>query len=187
MSTTRTGALRALPPAEWHAMRDRHAARVEPWVRPHLERRQNRTAHPVEDFLFTYYSFRPAALQRWHPGYGTSLAGAEEYAGLKGYADLGTGVGVPREHVASQQPLISSIHALLSATAARSANFGCFGMHEWAMVYRQQPDDVRHAAWPLRLGGAGTDDVVDAHRITCSHFDAFRFFTEPARPGRRSR
>ncbi len=41
---------------------------------------------------------------------------------------------------------------------------------------------MRHAAWPLRLGGAGTDEVVESHRIACSHFDAFRFFTDAARP-----
>jgi hypothetical protein len=53
-------------------------------------------------------------------------------------------------------------------------------MHEWAMVYRT--DEVRHAAYPLRLGPAGTDAVVEGHRIACSHFDAYRFFTDPARP-----
>jgi hypothetical protein len=55
-------------------------------------------------------------------------------------------------------------------------------MHEWAMVYRLSPDDVRHRAWPLRLGGDGTDAVVEGHRLACSHFDAFRFFTDDARP-----
>ncbi len=35
---------------------------------------------------------------------------------------------------------------------------------------------------PLRLGAAGTDAVVESHRIVCSHFDAFRFFTGAARP-----
>src|SRR5688500_19656149 len=55
-------------------------------------------------------------------------------------------------------------------------------MHEWAMVYGLGQDDVRHASWPLRLGGAGTDEVVESHRIACSHFDAFRFFTDAARP-----
>jgi hypothetical protein len=34
----------------------------------------------------------------------------------------------------------------------------------------------------LRLGQRGTDEVVEAHRITCSHFDAYRFFTDSARP-----
>ena len=49
------------------------------------------------------------------------------------------------------------------------------------MVYRQQPDDVRHD-YPLRLGRDGTDAVVESHRVACSHFDAFRFFTPSARP-----
>jgi len=47
------------------------------------------------------------------------------------------------------------------------------------MVYRS--DETRHD-WPLRLGPDGTDAVVESHRIGCSHFDAFRFFTEDARP-----
>ena len=42
-------------------------------------------------------------------------------------------------------------------------------------------DETRHPQ-PLRLGGAGTDTVVESHRIACSHFDAFRFFTDDARP-----
>jgi hypothetical protein len=68
---------------------------------------------------------------------------------------------------------------LLRRTAARPAHLGCLGLHEWAMVYRQR--EHRHEL-PLRLGQAGTDAVVEAHPIRCSHFDAFRFFTEPARP-----
>ena len=50
------------------------------------------------------------------------------------------------------------------------------------MVYRLGEDETRHADWPLRLGPDGTDAVVESHRIACSHFDAFRFFTEPAAP-----
>ena len=49
------------------------------------------------------------------------------------------------------------------------------------MVYRLEEDEVRHAGWPLRLGAAGTDEVVEAHQIRCSHYDAFRFYTPPAR------
>jgi hypothetical protein len=49
------------------------------------------------------------------------------------------------------------------------------------MVYRLGADEVRHADWPLRLGRAGTDAVVEAHRIRCSHYDAYRFYTPPAR------
>jgi hypothetical protein len=55
-------------------------------------------------------------------------------------------------------------------------------MHEWAMVHRSAEHGVRHASWPLRLGAAGTDAVVESHRIACSHFDAYRFFAPSARP-----
>jgi hypothetical protein len=34
----------------------------------------------------------------------------------------------------------------------------------------------------LRLGSGGTDSVVEALGVRCGHFDAFRFFTEDARP-----
>ena len=162
----------------WEARAAAHAARVDSFVAPHLERRESRVKHPVHDFLFTYYSQRPAQLRRWHPGYGVRLVDAPAYSSLKGYADG----AVTREHVVAQEPLLVALRRLLRATASRPANFGCFGMHEWAMVYRLTEDETRHADWPLRLGPAGTDAVVESHRIACSHFDAFRFFTPAAVP-----
>lgn len=186
-----------LDEASWTRRRDAHEARVDAWVQPHLARRREGVPHPVEDFLFTYYSQRPAALRRWHPGFGVAVAGeeAEAYRGLKGYADhpvVSTGstgrdvetpvLAVTVGHVRSRRPVVESLHRLLTATAGRPAQLGCFGMHEWAMVYRLEQDDVRHAAWPLRLGSRGTGEVVESHRIACSHFDAFRFFTDEARP-----
>ncbi len=166
----------------WSARRASHEARVDAWVQPHLARRAAGVAHPVEDFLFGYYAQRPAALRHWHPGFGTGLADGASYAGLKGYEVRAGVASVTREHLASQRVLLTTLHRLLRATAARPAQLGCFGMHEWAMVYRLPQDDVRHASWPLRLGGGGTDEVVESHRISCTHFDAFRFFTDDARP-----
>jgi hypothetical protein len=167
---------------DWTRRRDAHAARVDAWVRPHLARRQQGVAHPVEDFLFSYYSFRPAALRRWHPGYGVVLVDAEEYAGLRGY-ELSSGrARVTADLLESRRALLESSVSLLGATRDRAPHFGCFGLHEWAMVYRQPVDRVRHSSWPLRLGPGGTDAVVENHRISCSHFDAFRFFTDAARP-----
>ncbi len=167
---------------EWRAQEAAHEARVDALVAPHLARREARAAHPVHDFLFTYYSQRPARLRRWHPGYGIGLEGATEHAGLKGYAEVDGVVSVTAEHLAAQRPLVEALHRLLGATAARPAALGCFGMHEWAMVYRLAEDETRHPEWPLRLGPDGTDRVVESHRVSCSHFDAFRFFTGPARP-----
>jgi len=180
-----------LEEAEWTARAAAHAERVDAFVAPHLARRADGVKHPVHDFLFTYYSQRPAQLRRWHPGYGVALGGAaaSAYSSAKGYVDR-PAVHVSRAHLESQRALIGSIHTLLTATASRPANTGCFGLHEWAMVYRQP--ETRHD-WPLRLGHAGTDTVVESHRIACSHFDAFRFFTPSAvernalQPGRDDR
>ena len=169
----------------WRRRATAHEARVDGLVAPHLARRQDGVKHPVHDFLFTYYSQRPAQLRRWHPGVGVALSGGEEYVGRKGYDVLPgrcPAIGVTADHGAKQRPVVQAIHRLLSATAARPAHTGCFGLHEWAMVHRLGEDATRHPAWPLRLGGAGTDRVVESHRIACSHFDAFRFFTPPARP-----
>jgi len=192
--------MEVLAPEEWRARADAHARRVDAYVVPHLARRESGVKHPVFDFLFTYYSQRPARLRRWHPGFGVALADAPEYAALKGYrVECAPGsdrqgaahsTRVATAYVESQGPLIERLHALLTATADRTPQFGCFGLHEWAMVYRA--DETRHD-WPLRLGPAGTDTVVESHTIACSHFDAYRFFTEPARgrnvlsPGRDDR
>jgi hypothetical protein len=169
---------------EWRARRAAHEARVDAWTGPHLGRRRAGVAHPVADFLFTYYHYRPAQLRRWHPGPPVALLGADP--GELG-PDYVTGPdGAVRLDLAGvlarRGGSIRWIHGLLAATAARPAHLGCFGMHEWAMVYRQDPGQVRHASWPLRLGGAGTAAVVDEVRVRCSHFDAYRFFTPAARP-----
>lgn len=171
--------MRILEYDEWAPKASSHAARMDRWLQPHLERQRRQQQHPVIDFLFTYYNHRPSALRRWHPGPGVALRAATEYAALKGYAPLGDAVTVSPSYVESQRPLIAGIHRLLVATRDRAASYGCFGLHEWAMVYRLE--ETRHPL-PLRLGAAGTDRVVESHRIACSHFDAYRFFTEPARP-----
>lgn len=132
------------------------------------------------DFLFTYYSLRPRQLRVWHPGYGTVLAGetAHRYLDRTGYVRAAEGVTVGREHLHSRTGTVRFIADLLRATASRPPRFNCFGLHEWAMVY--QSSTLRHAGLSLRLGAAGTDSVVDSMPLRCSHFDAYRFFTEPA-------
>lgn len=172
-----------LTPLEASVRRDAHRARVDTWVTPHLERRRNGICHPVEDFLFSYYSYKPAALRRWHPGIGVTLHGpaVDEFRHTKGYCVTEGTAYIDPLLASSRREPVSWIRQLLASTAGRPAALACFGLHEWAMVYRQRPDDLRHSAYPLRLGAAATDTVVETHRIACTHFDAFRFFTEPAR------
>jgi len=164
-----------LDATEWQARRAAHEARVDAWLAPHLARRQAGEKHPVEDFLFAYYSFRPAQLRRWHPGAGVVLAGGEPD---KDYVE--TAGGVTLDPTIKKRKSTEWVGTLLRNTASRPAHFGCFGMHEWAMVYRAE--GVRHEQVPLRLSPAETARVVDDNRVRCTHFDAFRFFTPAARP-----
>jgi len=167
----------------WRARRSAHERRVDGWIGPHLRRRRAGERHPVEDFLFTYYSHRPAQLRRWHPGAGTILAGASAADLGRDYLPAPEGAVLDTAGVrARRAEAIPWIRTLLTRTAGRPAQLGCFGLHEWAMVYRQTQDEVRHNAWPLRLSAADTAAVVEERGVRCSHFDAYRFFTPPARP-----
>jgi hypothetical protein len=176
-----TVAVETLPADVWRRRRLAHERRVDEWTTPHLARRRAGVKHPVEDFLFTYYSYRPAQLRRWHPGADVFL---ERPADLgPGYLDTPDGVTVDVEaFLARRAESAGWIRDLLAATASRPAHLGCFGLHEWAMVYRQTRDEIRHNAWPLRLSPSATAAVVEERGVRCSHFDAFRFFTAPARP-----
>jgi hypothetical protein len=151
---------------------------MDRWLAPHQERRRRGEKHPVLDFLFTYYSEMPGRLRRWHPGPAVALDGPAPHAGWRWYVAEGGAVrlDVPA-FLADRGDTVRFVRRLLTATAARPASVGCFGLHEWAMVYRDQR--TRHPV-PLRLGREGTDAVVEAHPIRCTHYDAFRFFTPDA-------
>jgi hypothetical protein len=174
-----------LPEAAWREREAGHRGRVRAWTDPHQQRRADGEKHPVIDFLFTYYSHKPGRLLRWHPGIGVVLAGdgARERLAWRGYTETAEGVTLdPAAFVESRRRTAEFVVALLRATASRPPRLGCFGLHEWAMVYRLSPEEIRHAGRPLRLGSDGTDSVVESARINCSHYDAFRFFTPDAGP-----
>ena len=164
---------------DWTDRERRHLERVEKFVGPHEQRARAGQAHPVWDFLFTYYSLRPRQLKRWHPGFGIGLRDAPHFRGRSGYDLLSDDIiAVTDEHLAGRLETVAYVARLLEATAARPARLNCFGLHEWAMVYRSPV--VRHSQIPLRLGTTGTDAVVESMPLRCSHFDAYRFFTDAA-------
>lgn len=177
-----------LLPEVWIPLAHAHAARADELTADHRARRATGARHAIDDFLYDYYGTRPSVLRRWHPGAGTGLApssdGPAPHAGWRWYrTDRDRVVSLDREsYLRDRGDGVRHIRELLTATASRPPYAGCFGLHEWAMVYRLDPSDVRHAGWPLRLGAAGTDAVVDSHQIACSHFDAHRFFTPEAAP-----
>ena len=169
----------------WRERQRAHEQRVAAWTEPHQARAARGEKHPVYDFLFEYYRFRPSWLRRWHPGPDVLLEGdaAREFLRWPEYHAVPGGIAL---NVAALEPRrresVTWILNLLRATADRPPQFACFGLHEWAMVYRQTPDEVRHNAWPLRFPPEELARIVEAQPVRCSHFDAFRFFTAPARP-----
>ncbi len=87
--------MRVLSESEWRARQQAHAQRVEQWTRPHRQRQRRGEKHPIWDFLWTYYSYRPARLERWQPGVGTALTGGTEFLRRSGFTELPEGVGRP--------------------------------------------------------------------------------------------
>lgn len=171
------------------------------WTDPHQLRAARGEKHPVHDFLFHYYAFRPAWLRRWHPGPDVVLAGAgaREFLRWPEYRELPAGRdGSPQPSAfgqanicvaldlatlpAHRREFVLWLRDLLSTMQSRPPFFACHGLHEWAMVYRQTPDEVRHNQYPLRFPPAELARIVETSAICCTHFDAFRFFTTPARP-----
>lgn len=180
-----------MAPSQWRHEIERHRERVRPHVEPHLARRKEHRKHPVEDFLFVYYSYSPGKLSRWHPGAGVVLLtdpdGRTPLTGQRFTRRIETAEGPGdtldiEAFAAVRDRTLSFVSSLLRATRERPAHLGCFGLHEWAMVYRLQPGQQRHEQLPLRLSQAETDAVVEAADILCTHFDAFRFFTPQAAP-----
>lgn len=177
------GPMLVLARSEWLPLAEAHRVRAEAATAAHRARRARGEKHPLEDFLFDYYGFRPAQLARWHPGPGVGLVEAPEHAAWRHYVtnDGVTSLDLDAFRRARADGVRYALD-VLRATHAREPQFSCFGLHEWAMVYRLEPEQLRHRSLPLRLTPAETDAVVAAHEIRCSHFDAFRFFTDAARP-----
>lgn len=163
----------------WQERASKHEARVSEWIDPVLERRSRHTRHPVYDFLFEYYSFRPAQLLRWSPGPGVILESAEMTDGAGVWESARGGLRL-KAFPDSRREFVDWAINFLSSTADRSPNFSCFGLHEWAMVYRESA--IRHQEVPLRLSRPDLDDFLESLHLSCTHFDAFRFFSEPAKP-----
>ncbi len=174
-----------LTTAEWSARAAAHLERVLRWTAPWRERRARRETHPVYDFLFTYYHHSPGKLETWHPAPHEGIADSPEARERFREPVYQSADGVIRRDASALSPAaratLDGVLGLMHATRDRPANFGCYGMHEWAMIYGGH--DVRHAdIAPLRLSQAETDAFVESRPVACSHFDAFRFFAPAAKP-----
>ena len=180
MLTSKTTRL-ALP--QWQDLAAEHRIEVRKWTEPYRSRKASRQKHPVFYFLFTYYPFSPGKLEQWHPGYGIELECTHEppvRLQSKHYRHSDNTISLDPATLSEKQATrLRWIHNLLSLTHKRKANFGCHGLHEWAMIHRAS--DIRHReSAPLRLPQEEIDQLVETQPIACSHFDAYRFFTATA-------
>lgn len=176
---------RPLTTLEWKARSAAHVARIQAWTLPHKQRRSRQEKHPVHDFLFQYYMYSAGKLETWHPEPGESLedsAQARERFGSPEYhVASGTIARDPRRLSPQGREQLEEVVSVLVATQSRPANFGCYGVHEWAMVYGGR--DVRHRGIaPFRLPQDEVDAFVESRPVACSHFDAYRFFADEAKP-----
>ena len=164
--------------AEWQPLADAHAEQVDAWSEGRRTRRGAR--HPIDDFLWDYYSHRPAHLRRWHPGFGIALEDADEHAQWPHYATDGNTTFADVASLGDRRAAFEWMRQLLINTNARPGTFSCFGLHEWAMVYGLEQRDVRHEQAPLRLSPAEIKDIVDDAQLKCTHYDAFRHYAPQA-------
>lgn len=173
-----------LSPPEWKLRMQTHRAKLSPIIDPYLKNRSKQKKDPVLDFLFEYYKFRPSHLMRWSPGAGIALEIDESVDELPEVSELTVDgqIAFLNADLFPKKRLKSAnwIYDLLVKTNQTKPFFGCMGMHEWAMVYKA--GEVRHNQVPLRLPDDEIAAVVESRPLLCTHFDAFRFFTEEARP-----
>ena len=169
---------------EWLPLAAAHAERAQHWTTPHLARRRRGEKHPVEDFLFDYYPYSPAKLERWHPGLGVTLEGprSREYLPLAGYRADGDGATADPAWLGPRRARLGLAIRILEGTGSRPPVTGCFALHEWAMVYGLTQGEIRHAQLPLRLSPDDIAATVDSIGLRCTHIDAYRFFTSQATP-----
>lgn len=176
-------AVRILDEEQWQALESARSAFIAPWLDSYRARRAKGMSHPVHDFLFTYYQMNRQTLSRWRPMLDMRLRGDGANAFLENerYRLFDDGIGLSLDGMPqSERDRIEWVRDLIERSLKRVPRFSCFGLHEWAMVYKT--DRVRHETTPLRLARSEIECVVESNAIHCTHHDAFRFFTEAARP-----
>jgi hypothetical protein len=174
----------------WLARAAAHWALVAPHADAFVDRRSRGLQHPVHDFLFTYYSFAPAKLKQWVPAIGEVLACTDDLFETHPWLAKWGAVDAQRATYQLDETKLDArmislarfVAELCTQVRDRPPRYRCYGLHEWAMVYRMTPEQVRHSGQTLRLSPSELGSFIESQSICCSHYDAFRFFTPEAVP-----
>ena len=178
----------------------RHAASMDNLLYPPLSsdnsvstlkaRKHAVRMHPIYNFLHTYYRYSAEELKLYTPGVGAGVQ-------LENAQDLALMHPTFRrvhERCVSYSldgPLpadgrygwiqLSRVRDILRNTEENPPSLGCFGLHEWAMLYRGNPP--HQTGLSLRVSQHTIDAVVETEgNMKCTHYDAYRFFHPDAKP-----
>ena len=174
---------RVLPADSWRESQTAHEARVDALIRGHLDRARRCRSAPGRGLPL--HLLLPAA-----------RAAAPLAPGRSGRAAGGRAASGPAwrfhrvvDRTASSRVDVARLPRPTRGTPARArpapagrdrVAAGPVRLLRAARVGDGLPPGrraVRHAGCRCGSGAAGTDAVVESHRIRCSHYDAFRFFT----------
>ena len=169
----------------------RKQALHKPSVKTHLV-----SDNPIYNFLHSYYKYSTADLKKYSPGMSVTMAGALPSADsdmlnekFMSFNEIGGCYNVSqfRQLAGGKYSLerITRDRDILRSTSTKVPFFGCFGLHEWAMLYSGSGSTTtRHQeSTPLRVDQQTIDAVVGVPgQLRCTHYDAFRFFQPAAKP-----
>lgn len=174
---------------EWTILAKKHDALISPITDVFVKQRGLGIKNAVHDFLFTYYNFSPAKLKQWIPYLGEEIIMTDEvrleYPWLNDHWFRMDENVLSLNKTRIQESTLKAakfIENLMRNVLAQEPRFSCFGLHEWAMVYKSTPETIRHQGYKLRVSPESLAKFVESQRICCSHYDAYRFFTDEARP-----
>jgi len=165
--------------------------KVETKIRTHLV-----SDNPIYNFLHSYYKYSTADLKKYSPGISVALLGARPGVNLDilnekymAFNEEGGCYDVSTFHIMASGKYglarLTKDRDVLRATSAKAPFFGCFGMHEWAMLYSGNGTNIvgHQESTPLRVDQKTIDALVGGPgQIRCTHYDAFRFFQPSAKP-----
>lgn len=181
-----------------------HAIRLDNLLYPHIKGDATATLkarthavkdHPTYNFLHTYYRYSAEELKLYSPGFGGRVEIENESDVSLLHPRFRRRLDAESNHVFTYDMQQEKIEAegrygwiqltrareLLRATSERPANLACFGLHEWAMLYKEFPKHQNQLA--LRVSPATINAVVEAEgSLKCTHYDGFRFFHPDAQP-----
>ena len=151
-----------------------------------LARTHAASQNAIYNFIHNYYQFTAQELKKYSPGLGVVLEGADisKHRDLlmDGYFRFDSfGAQCDTEKLPALVTYwggierIQRLHNVLRKTSLRAPFFGCFGMHEWAMLYSN--NSKHQEQLPLRVSQQTIDSLVSSSgALRCTHYDAFRFF-----------